>query len=69
MKIRLLVPLSVALSQHQALVHEAEIPPFQTEPEVIVWGDRVFKRSGQDQLANDPPVTEYTEVFAYALVS
>lgn len=68
MKIRLLVPVGEGQTKAQAVVHEAEIPPFNVEPAVIVWGDRVFERSGAEQIANGPTVTEYTEVFAYALV-
>ena len=52
------------VSQDQtAEVHRATIPDFKPPPDVIGWGDRVFKRVGFDG-----PVTVYAECFAYALV-
>ena len=65
MRIRLTTKAGVAA----CLVHETDIPPFQTEPEVIVWGSRVFKRAGAEQVGDGPTVTEYEEVFAYCLVT
>ncbi|CAN1211891.1 hypothetical protein TUMEXPCC7403_16925 [Tumidithrix helvetica PCC 7403] len=29
---------------NREFIREAEIPPFQTAPTVILWGDRVFIR-------------------------
>lgn len=47
-------------------VHEQEIPPFQTAPEVIGWGNRVFKLHRTEK--NPDGYTFYRECFAYALV-
>ncbi len=47
-------------------VHEQEIPPFTTPPDVIGWGDRVFKNHGTEKRPNG--YTIYRECFAYALV-
>lgn len=45
------------------LVHdEVEIPPFNEDPEVILWGLRIFKRARVDG-----EVTVYAECFAYHL--
>lgn len=41
-------------------VGTAAIPPFQTPPDVIVWGVRVFRR---DRTTSDT----YRECFAYAI--
>lgn len=49
-------------------VERITIPPFQTEPEVIIWGNRVFARSGSGQGPGDErPVHIYVEVFAYVV--
>lgn len=48
-------------------VHEQEIPPFQTPPDVLGWGDRVFKlHAPRPRGTTDAAV--YRECFAYALV-
>lgn len=44
-------------------VHAADIPQFALAPEVIFWGDRVFRLA--EVIANNHPT--YVEVFAYAL--
>jgi hypothetical protein len=46
-------------------VADVEIPPFQSLPEVIVWGQRFF--SFYSELSGDvePCTAEYREVFAY----
>lgn len=44
-------------SREGQFVAQAEIPPFNTPPEVIVWGDRVFQRWLK--------TSEYHEVFCY----
>ena len=46
-------------------VHEQEAPPFNEPPEVIGWGDRVFKFYAQAKNPDGPIM--YREVFAYAL--
>lgn len=63
MKIQLTVKTG---TDHQitALVHEAEIPPFQVAPEVIIWGNRAFQRTS---LGNAELVI-YQECFAYVLI-
>ena len=47
-------------------VHEQEIPPFNTSPDVIGWGDRVFKLRGIEKHPDGYSI--YRECFAYALV-
>jgi hypothetical protein len=46
----------------QELVHEDTIPPFNEDPEVILWGLRTFKRH-----LVDGDTTVYAECFAYHL--
>lgn len=57
MKIRL-------LTSDGQFVHEQEIPPFNAHPDVIGWGDRVFKATG----GGVDGYWLYRECFAYALV-
>lgn len=48
------------------LVTTAYLPPYVSMPEVVIWGDRVFKvnpRLDRNYLAR----REYIEVFAYVL--
>lgn len=42
------------------LVTRGMIPPFQTMPDVLIWGTRIFKRVDD---------SEYRECFAVAVVS
>ena len=45
-------------TENGALVTEKEIPEFTPAPQVIIWGDRVFKQSTHNN---------YIEVFAYCI--
>ena len=47
-------------------VHEQEIPPCKTAPDVIGWGDRVFQQHATEKRPDG--YTIYRECFAYALV-
>lgn len=54
-------------------VHEQEIPPFNEQPDVILWGERVFKTMSVDNPAASPENYEpddypYEEAWTYALV-
>jgi hypothetical protein len=46
-----------------------DIPPFQTPPDVVIWGDRVFTRSVLPQFADVARDQEYVEAFAYVVVT
>lgn len=54
-------------------VHEAEVPPFLTPPDLIIWGERFFVVPDVDgpvgQIAADSPedVDVLQEAFAYAI--
>jgi hypothetical protein len=49
-------------------VVEGEIPPFQTEPDVLIWGERVFKFGGMVQDGARLLHLNYIECFSVALV-
>lgn len=58
----------VALETKQnELVCNGMIPPFNELPEVIGWGDRVFKLRAPN--TSEDTAAIYTEVFAVALVN
>ncbi len=46
-------------------VTDVEIPPFQTFPEVVVWGQRFFSFHSELSGDGEPCAAEYREVFAY----
>jgi hypothetical protein len=46
-------------TENGELVTYGTIPDFNTEPKVIIWGDRVFVSSY---------TTVYSEVFAYVII-
>lgn len=51
------------------LAHEGWMPPFINAPEVVIWGQRVFRF--HDQLTiNQPPelMREYLEAFFWTVV-
>jgi hypothetical protein len=56
------VRLVVKAVEAEGLVHEATIPPFQTPPDVILWGSRVFRF-----LRLDNGVAVYAEASAFHL--
>lgn len=60
-----MIQVALETRDHELVVRGA-IPPFADLPEVIGWGDRVFKL----RAPNTSPETRaiYTEVFAVALV-
>lgn len=59
--------IRVALETKQnELVVNGMIPPFNELPEVIGWGDRVFKLTAPHTSSETAAI--YTEVFAVALV-
>lgn len=43
------------------------IPPFNSEPDVILWGMRVFATAGLDSA--EPREYRYVEAFCYAVLS
>ena len=47
------------LTSAKEFVAEVEIPPFNTPPDILVWGERFFKL---DQATTRP---EYVEAFTY----
>lgn len=49
-------------------VADVNIPPFQSMPEVLVWGIRCFTFHCAISRDGDPACMEYREVFAYAVV-
>ena len=50
------------------LVHETEIPPFNTNPEFIVWGNRFFLFHDSVMLEGGKFLSVYSEMdFGYAL--
>lgn len=46
------------------LVRDAEMPPFQTLPDILIWGQRFFRRDG----VTSEGVPTYREGFTYALI-
>ena len=44
-------------NRHGHVVVSVPIPPFENRPDVVIWGDRVFRWYGG----------EYYEVFAYVV--
>lgn len=44
------------------LVTEGLMPPFQSDPQYVVWGDRVFLR---DNLAQVIGANDYVEAFGW----
>ena len=46
------------LAMHGEFVAEVRIPPFQTDPAVLIWGSRTFVRLDHNV---------YAEVFCYAI--
>ena len=55
MRVRLTVPSG-------GLVTEAEVPPFNQPPDVLLWGSRVFRF-----LRLDDGVAVYVEAFAFTV--
>jgi hypothetical protein len=49
-------------------VAEVEIPPFQSLPDVIVWGDRVFSFHMSMDIDGEMCRAEYREVFCYVIL-
>lgn len=45
-----------------------EIPPFQSGPDVVGWGDRVFMRTTDTWQEQGEQLPVYVEAFAYAIV-
>lgn len=66
-----MIRVALETQGHEPVV-EGLIPPFQTLPDVIHWGDRTFElRLSPSEKDEDEPagaVATYTEVFAVALV-
>ena len=46
-------------------VADVTIPPFQSLPEVLVWGERFFSLHSEFMKEEDPAAAEYREVFCY----
>lgn len=52
------IKLYVTAIADENFVSEAQLPPFQSAPDVVIWGNRVFKRESDDA---------YIECFFYAI--
>lgn len=50
------------------LVTEREIPPFNTAPDVLLWGSRVFRECTPDGPRDPGEAFVYREAFAFAIV-
>lgn len=54
------IELCLVDGSHVAFV---EVPPFNKDPDVLIWGERVFVP--RVSLTADEPVVVYVEAFAY----
>jgi len=61
--------MKIRLEANGELVARFVIPPFQTAPLVVIWGDRVFSALTVWKDQGDDVNAVYSEVFAYAIVS
>jgi hypothetical protein len=61
----------VLYTQDGGFVHAEEIPPFHQTPEVVTWGQRVFRR--RRLLGDKAPIVNdavtYVEAWAYTLIN
>lgn len=66
---RLVVPAAATGPdpEDERLVHEGAMPPFVREPDVVLWGNRVFILASQALVPDRPLV--YEECFAWYAVS
>lgn len=55
--------MQVKLMSRGVVVSVLSIPDFKPPPDVLVWGDRTFRR--YHARAADEAVPHYTEAFAY----
>jgi hypothetical protein len=46
-------------------VADVQVPPFQSNPDVLIWGDRVFQFHAAISGGGDPCSAEYRECFAF----
>lgn len=53
-------------TQEHFLVAKVAIPPFTTNPVVLVWGDRVFMHTGEVTEEDKLPI--YNECFTYVVI-
>jgi len=46
-------------------VADVNVPPFKTNPDVLVWGDRVFQFHEEIVVPDDPCTASYREAFCF----
>lgn len=61
--------MKVKLTVQDHLVGYFQIPPFQTPPDVLVWGDRIFKIRNVEPPPMDNCSNIYDEAFAYYIAT
>jgi hypothetical protein len=56
------------LTSDGRLVTDATIPPFNSRPDVLIWGQRVFTHHAEVNRDGDDVKQEYREAFSVAVI-
>ena len=58
-------PLTLVTGKSESLVHRSKLIPFISQPDVIVWGSRLFKFLRFNALTGE---YTYTEAFTHVVI-
>jgi len=53
------------VTKEGAHIADVNVPPFETNPDVLVWGDRVFQFGSAIMVADDPCTAAYKEASCF----